>query len=117
MEFFFPSLLLLIFSAIVVLYIFPFFAPIVLAIIAFLALILAILQNLEMFSADYKLMTWQQGAASIAPYLLSGFAIIYLFIFILGIYGKFTDSKQSSRNPRYYNDIRRGRYANTPFVY
>ena len=62
MEFFFPSLLLLIFSAIVVFYIFPRFAPIVLAIIAFLALILAILQNLEMFSGDYKLMTWQQGA-------------------------------------------------------
>jgi hypothetical protein len=114
MEFFLPSLLLLIFSAIVVFYIFPYFAPIVLVIIAFLALILAILQNLEMFSADYKMMTWQEGAAAAAPYLLSGFAIIYLFSFILGIYGRTTKSKQPTR---YSNISRRGRYADTPFVY
>ena len=73
-----------------------------------------------MFSGDYKLMTWQQGAAAAAPYLLTGFAIIYLFSFVLGIYGRVRGPKQSDRYSAYsryagYNG--RGRYANTPFVY
>ena len=86
MEFYFPSLIVLILAAILVFFIFPRFAPIVLAIIAFISLILGIVQNLNMFAPDYRLMTWQQGVSSFAPYILVGFSVLYILGFLFGIY-------------------------------
>jgi hypothetical protein len=86
MELYFPSLIVLILAAIVVFFIFPRFAPIVLAIIAFIALILGVKQNLQMFAPDYRQMTWQEGVSSFAPYILVGFSILYILGFLFGIY-------------------------------
>jgi hypothetical protein len=86
MEFFLPSLIVLILSAVFVFFVIPRFAPIVLAVIAFLALVLGAYNHLQMFKMDYRMMTWQQGAATAAPYVLVGFIVLYILGFLVGMY-------------------------------
>jgi len=86
MEFFLPSLLTLILAALVVFFVLPKFAPIVLAVIALLALVLGAYQHYEMFKMDYRMMTWQDGASTVAPYILIGFIVLYIIGFLLNIY-------------------------------
>jgi hypothetical protein len=86
MEFFLPSLLILFLSAAFVFLILPRFAPIVLAVIAFLALVLGAYNHLQMFKMDYRMMTWQEGASAAAPYVLVGFIVLYIIGFLFGMY-------------------------------
>jgi hypothetical protein len=96
MEFFLPSLIVLILAAVFVFFVIPRFAPVVLAIIAFLALILGAVNHVQMFKMDYRMMTWQQGASAAAPYVLIGFIVLYIIGFLVGMYQDKTPSVAQS---------------------
>jgi len=96
MEFFLPSLLILVLGAFMVFFVLPKFAPLVLAVIALLALILGAYQHYQIFKLDYRMMTWQDGAYTAAPYILVGFIVLYITGFLLNLYKSKSPTVQSS---------------------
>jgi len=96
MEFFLPSLLILVLAAFVVFFILPKFAPLILAIIALLALVLGAYNHYMIFKLDYRMMSWQDGASAAAPYILVGFIVLYITGFLINLYKSKSPTVQSS---------------------
>ena len=79
-----------------VFFVLPKFAPIVLGIIALLALILGAYQHYQMFKFDYRLMSWKDGASAAAPYILVGFIVLYIVGFMTSLYKSKSPAVQTS---------------------
>ena len=82
MEFFLPSVFILIFGAIVSFMLIPKFSPTVVLILAGLLLGFAVYHHIDQFKAEYKLATWQQGVVRYAPYLAFGLMILFILFYI-----------------------------------
>jgi hypothetical protein len=96
MEFYLPSLLVLILAAFMVFFVLPKFAPLALGIIALIALVLGAYQHYTMFKIDYSMMRWQDGAGAAAPYIIVGFIVLYIIGFLLNIYKSKSANLQTS---------------------
>lgn len=85
MEFYLPSLFIILLAAIFAVSIIPRFAPIVLAIFAGLCLVLAMYNHSSIFYNEYKNMNWANTAmiSGVAPYLLTGLVILLCIGYIL----------------------------------
>jgi hypothetical protein len=85
MEFYLPSLFIIIFAAIISFAIVPRFTPMILALFASLCLVIAVYNHSSLFYDEYKNMNWANTAtASMAsPYLLVGLVIILSIGYIL----------------------------------
>jgi hypothetical protein len=82
MEFFLPSVFILIFGAVISFMLIPKFSPTVVLILAGLLLGFAVYHHIDQFKAEYRLSTWQQGLVSYAPYLAFGFMILFILFYI-----------------------------------
>jgi hypothetical protein len=82
MEFFLPSVFILIFGAIISFMLIPKFSPTVVLILAALLLGFAVYHHIDQFKAEYKLSTWQIGLARYAPFLALGFMILFILFYI-----------------------------------
>lgn len=87
MEFFLPSILLIIFAAVLVFAVLPKFTPLLLAVVALLCLVLAVYNHYSLFKNEYKIMTWADTATQFSPYLLSGLVIVLLVGYLLYLTG------------------------------
>lgn len=82
MEFFLPSVFILIFGAIVSFMLIPKFSPTVVLILAALLLGFAVYHHIDQFKTEYKLSTWQQGLIRYAPYIAFGFMLLFILFYI-----------------------------------
>lgn len=78
MEFYLPSLFIIIISALVAYILIPKFTPMILAVFASLCLMIAVYNHSSLFYSEYKNMNWASSAAAamVSPYLLVGLVII-----------------------------------------
>lgn len=93
MELFIPSLLALIFAAVIVMFVLPRLSPVILGVVALVLLILAAYQHYNLFATEYRLSTWQMPLVEYAPFLLIGGLVLFLLFFILNFIG--TGAKES----------------------
>lgn len=82
MEFFLPSILVLLVAAAIVFFVIPRFGPLVLAVVSLLLLGIGIYNHYSMFQNEYRLSTWQLGAVAYAPYLLIGAVILMIILYL-----------------------------------
>jgi hypothetical protein len=87
MEFFLPSLLIVIFAVAVIFSLFPKMGPFMLAILAAVALFFATRNHLSVFKQDYATMTWTTSAKAAAPYILVGVVILFSIGYLLFLWG------------------------------
>jgi hypothetical protein len=102
MEFYLPSLFIIILAFIVLLWIIPKFTPLGIAIIACILLFIGIYSHYFHFYNEYRNMNWANNAitAMASPYLLIGVVILLSLGYILMIFssGKVPSLPMPSRN-------------------
>jgi len=82
MEFFLPSILVLLVAAAIVFFVIPRFGPLVLAVVSLVLLGIGIYNHYSMFQNEYRLSTWQLGAVAYAPYILIGVVILMIIMYL-----------------------------------
>ena len=82
MEFFLPSVFILIFGALISFMLIPKFSPTVVLILAGLLLSFAVYHHIDQFKAEYRLSTWQTGLVRYAPYIAFGFMLLFILFYI-----------------------------------
>ena len=90
MEFFLPSVLILLVAAAVVFFVFPRFGASTLAFLSLGLLAFGIYQHVSAFGSEYRLSTWQYDIAGFAPYIMMGgvLAVIAFYLVTLSPLGK-----------------------------
>jgi predicted PurR-regulated permease PerM len=96
MEFFLPSLFVMLLAMVVVFIFLPRFSPLILAIMAAVLLALAGWQHYQMFRSEYGVATWIDSAKKFAPVVLVGFVVIVIIGYLLLI---FTSGKGQMSGP------------------
>lgn len=82
MEFFLPSILFLLVACGIVFFVIPRFGPLVLAIASLVLLSLGIYNHYSMFESEYRLSSWQTGAAAYAPFLMIGALVLSIILYL-----------------------------------
>ncbi len=78
MEIFLPSLIILVLLAFFIFLVLPRTGPMVLAVVCLIALIAAGMNHYTMFYSEYALSTWQYSLAAYTPWVILGFAFIFV---------------------------------------
>ena len=89
MQFFIPSLILIVLAAVIVMFVIPRLSPVILGVLALIFLLAATFQHYYMFGTEYRLSTWQLPLTNpmYVPYLLLGILILFLLFFIINFIG------------------------------
>ena len=87
MEFFLPSLVLMLSAFLISVYVIPNFTPVVIVIGAILCLVLAVYNHYSTFSGEYNVMQWAESGKQIAPTLITGLIIVLLGGYVIYLYG------------------------------
>ena len=102
MEFYLPSLFIIMVAFIIILAIIPKFTPVVLAIVAAILLVFGIYSHYTLFYNEYKNMNWANNAMSsmASPYLLIGSVVLLSLGYIIMLFssGKVPSLPMPSRN-------------------
>lgn len=83
MEFFLPSVLLLLIAAAVVFFVLPRFGPATLAIVSAVLLAFGIYKHYTTFAPEYRLSTWQSGLLAYAPYVMVTGLLVVIAVYLL----------------------------------
>jgi hypothetical protein len=83
MEFFLPSLLLMLVAFFVSTYVIPRFTPAVIAVCAIILLFLGLYNHYMTFPDEYNVMQWATTGQQIAPTLLTGLVIVLMGGYII----------------------------------
>jgi hypothetical protein len=83
MEFFLPSVFILLLASLVVFFVFPRFGPSVLAAVSLVLLIMGVYQHYHTFRTEYRLSTWQNSFIPYASYILIGGLIFAILVYLL----------------------------------
>jgi hypothetical protein len=85
MEFFLPSVLVLLVAAAVVFFVFPRFGATTLAFLSLGLLAFGIYQHVSAFGSEYRLSTWQYDIAGYAPYIMVGGVLAVIAFYLLNL--------------------------------
>jgi len=83
MELFIPSVTLLALAGLIIIYVFPKLAPIMLATMAGVALTYGAYNHYMMFGAEYSSMTWVNSLKTMAPYIMVGTVMVFIIGYLL----------------------------------
>jgi len=83
MEFFIPSLFLVLIACVATVAIVPRLTPILLVCVATVALIAAASNHANLFTNEYKNMSWAAPGMAAAPYLMVGLLVVLLIGYVL----------------------------------
>ena len=86
MEFFLPSLIILILSGIVSFVIIPKISPIIILILSFALLAFGMYHHYKLFADEYRLSTWQEQIRFYAPGVAIGSLVLFILIFVLSLF-------------------------------
>ncbi len=87
MEFYLPSLLILVISGIIIFTVLPKFAPTVLLAISLALLIGGMYHHYNLFKDEYRNATWYDTLKAYAPGIMYGILIIFLLGYVLSFFG------------------------------
>ena len=87
MEIFLPSLIVLLLVAFFIFMILPRIGPMVLAVVALLALIAAGVHHYSLFASEYTLSTWQYSLAAYTPWVVLGVSFVFIISAIMFMIG------------------------------
>lgn len=87
MEFYLPSLLILVISGIIIFTVLPNFAPMVLLAISLALLIGGMYHHYNLFKDEYRNATWYETLKAYAPGIMYGILIIFLLGYVLSFFG------------------------------
>jgi len=87
MEIFLPSLIIILLVAFFAFLVLPRMGPMVLTVVALIALIAAGIHHYSLFYSEYKLSTWQNGLSAYTPWIVLGFALIFIMTSIMFLVG------------------------------
>lgn len=96
MEFFLPSVLILLLAAAIVFFVFPSLGPLTLAVVSMVLLTLGVYQHWTQFGVEYRLSTWQLGSLAYAPYLMVGGLLVAITIYLLYLLPGSSNSSSNS---------------------
>jgi len=82
MELFLPSILVIIFAALVIMILIPNFSPLIIVILSAVLLTASTYQHFQFFWNEYQQSTWQTNLKIFAPGII--IAAVFLYIFIVG---------------------------------
>lgn len=78
MEIVLPSLIILLLSAFFAFMVVPRVGPMILIVVSVVALLAAGIQHYSMFSAEYRLSTWQNTMVGYGPFVVLGIALLFI---------------------------------------
>jgi hypothetical protein len=87
MDFFIPSLLVLLISAIVIFFLVPKLGPVTMLILSIALLLFAVMHHIKMYKSEYTLSTWPMLLSTYGPYIVLGTVFIFILFFIFSSYG------------------------------
>lgn len=87
MDFFIPSLLVLLISAIVVFVVVPKLGPVTMLILSIALLLFAVMHHIRMYKSEYTLSTWPMLLSTYGPYIVLGTVLLFILFFIFSSYG------------------------------
>jgi ABC-type transport system involved in multi-copper enzyme maturation permease subunit len=87
MELFLPSLIIILLVAFFIFMVLPRIGPMILAVVALVALIAAGFHHYSLFASEYTLSTWQYGLAAYTPWIVLGFAFVFIISAVMFIMG------------------------------
>ena len=82
MELFLPSILVIIFAALVIMILIPNFSPLIIVILSAVLLTASTYQHFQFFWNEYQQSTWQTNLKIFAPGII--IAAVFLYIFVVG---------------------------------
>jgi len=88
MEFFIPSILLLIFAMVIIIMVIPKVPHMVLIVFVVIALLFTIENHYSMFTNEYKLSTWLESIKQFAPNIMITVIVLFLIGYILYLFGQ-----------------------------
>jgi hypothetical protein len=95
MELFLPSILVILFAAIVIMVILPRFSPLIIVIVSAILLTASTYQHFQLFWHEYRESSWQASLKIFAPGIIIG--VVFLYIFIMG--SSFLTGKSNASMP------------------
>lgn len=98
MQFFLPSVLVLLAAAAVVFFVLPRWGPFMLAIISAVLLIMGVYNHASTFGAEYRLATWHLGLISYAPYVMVAALLLLIAIYLVFLLPTSMSSESASAN-------------------
>jgi hypothetical protein len=87
MDFFIPSLFVLLFAGILTFLLVPKLGPTTMLIISILLLTFAVTHHVRMYKSEYTLSTWPMLLATYGPYIVLGVLLLFILSFIFSSYG------------------------------
>lgn len=88
MEFFLPSLIVIIIGAIIAFMVLPRFSPLILAIISIALLAFGIYHHMKIFSYEYTYSTWQEQFKSYGPAVMISALMLVIIFYFMYLFGK-----------------------------
>lgn len=88
MEFFLPSLIIVIISALIAFTVLPRFSPLILAVISIVLLVFGIYHHMKIFGYEYTYSTWQDMVKPYAPAAMIILLMIVIIFYFMYIFGK-----------------------------
>lgn len=99
MELFLPSLLLFVLAAILVVGVYPYVSPFILATLAALTIGLVVYQHTSFFQDEYRNITWQDALQGSSGAILIGILVIFMVGWLLNLAGKWMWSSSKTVQP------------------
>jgi hypothetical protein len=87
MELFLPSLIVILLLAFFIFMVLPRMGPMVLAVVALIALIAAGLHHYSLFASEYTLSTWQYSLAAYTPWVVLALSFVFIISSVMFIIG------------------------------
>lgn len=87
MEFFIPSLFVVLFATILVFLVVPRFGPVTMIVMSIAMLAVAIYHHANLFQSEYTSMTWNSLLISYGPFVMMGALLIFILSFVFSSYG------------------------------
>ena len=87
MDFFIPSLFVLLFAGILVFLVIPRFGLVSMIIISIILLFFSVSHHIKMFKSEYTLSTWPMLLSTYGPYFVLGSLLLFILFFIFSSFG------------------------------
>jgi len=88
MELFLPSLLIFVLAAILILGVYPYMSPFILAILAALTIGLAVYHHQQFFQNEYRNITWKDALQGSSGTILIAILVVFMIGFLLNLLGR-----------------------------
>ena len=88
MELFLPSLLIFVLAAILIIGVYPYVSPFILALLAALTIGLVVHQHTQFFQDEYRNITWKDALQGSSGSILIGILVVFMVGWLLNLAGK-----------------------------